>query len=118
MDGQVCFVRQEWTLLCPLGRFWYNICLAGVVTAIEKNGLLTAPALYGEDGDNMKAEEAKYNPKCPYCEMEIETIGLHLGEPATFLGVQWRNATLAVFSCPHCQKVLGTAHQGRGESTQ
>ena len=66
----------------------------------------------------MKVEEAKYNPKCPYCEKEIETIGLHQGEPITFLGMKMRNATLAVFSCPHCQKVLGTAHQGWGESSK
>ena len=65
----------------------------------------------------MKAEKADYEPKCPHCEAELETVGLHEGEPITFLGVKWKGSTLAIFSCPKCHKIIGTAHQGWGESS-
>ncbi len=65
----------------------------------------------------MKPEKADYKPKCPFCEKEIETVGLHVREPTTFverfLGT---SNTLAVFSCPECHKVLGTTRQGWTET--
>ena len=65
----------------------------------------------------MKPEKADYKPKCPFCEKEIETVGLHTREPASFvektLGM---TNTLAVFSCPECHKVLGTTQQPWSET--
>ena len=60
----------------------------------------------------MKPEVADYKPKCPYCEKEIETVGLHQREPTwkeRYIGLS--SGKLAVFSCPECHKVLGTTQQ-------
>ena len=60
----------------------------------------------------MKAERVEYTPKCPFCDKEIEQLGLHEGEPVKFLGMNMKYSILAVFSCPECHHIVGVAHHG------
>ena len=36
-------------------------------------------------GAKIKPEKADTKPKCPFCEKELETVGLHAREPASFV---------------------------------
>ena len=65
----------------------------------------------------MKSERAEYTPKCPFCDNEIEQLGLQEGEPVKFLGLKMKYSTLAVFSCPECHRIIGAAHHGGVESS-
>ena len=61
-----------------------------------------------------KPEEVDYDPKCPYCDKEIEHLKIHHSEASRFLGLKL-SAKLGVFSCPHCRRILGIASRAYGE---
>ena len=60
--------------------------------------------------EKIKIEETKkYHPKCPHCEGKLSQIDWHKVQGTATTGVGY----VAVYSCPHCRKVLGvSANQG------
>ena len=56
-----------------------------------------------------KPEPATYDPKCPHCDKEFDQLRMHKPETTTFHGMDLSDATVGLFSCPHCRRVLGLA---------
>ena len=61
-----------------------------------------------------KLEEVDYNPKCPYCDVEIDHLNVHRSEAKDLILFELK-AKLGIFSCPNCRRLLGTASLAWGE---
>jgi len=54
--------------------------------------------------EKIKVEETEKHPLCPHCEGKLSKIYWHKVQGTAMTQIGY----LAIYSCPHCRKVIGT----------
>ena len=57
--------------------------------------------------EKIKVTEAEYHPLCPHCERKLSEVHWH-----KIKGNSMSLGYVAIYSCPHCRKVLGHTASG------